>query len=201
MPNKTPKIYLLRHGQTEWSLSGQHTGLTDIALTEIGKEEAQALSKAIKDVKFEKVFSSPLQRAKDTAKIAGLKNIEITSDLLEWNYGEYEGKKTDDIKKGNPHWNLFEDNAPGGETGEDVAKRVDHLIHQIRSLEGNVALVSHGHLLRVFAARWLGLPPKGGKFFYLNTASLSILGYEHDNKNEPNIKLWNSTAHLNNPIP
>lgn len=189
-------VYLLRHGQTEWSLSGKHTGMTDIPLTEEGKEEAKAISRAIKNVEFGKVLTSPLQRAVETAKIAGFQNREICQDLLEWNYGDYEGKKTKDIHKTRPNWNLFEDNVPNGESGEEVAKRADRVIASIQNLECNVAIVSHGHFLRVFAARWLGLPPKGGKLFYLNTASISILGFEHDSKSEPNIKLWNSTAHL-----
>ncbi|MDR3623960.1 MAG: histidine phosphatase family protein [Chlamydiales bacterium] len=196
MNPRTPLVYLLRHGQTEWSLSGQHTGLTDIPLTEKGKKEASLIAAGIHDVSFVKAFSSPLSRALETAQLAHLNcPIETRTDLLEWDYGEYEGIKTKDILIKNPGWNLFDHGAPRGENLDEVAKRADHIIREIRNINGDVAVISHGHYLRVFAARWLLQPPLFGKLIYLNTASISIVGYEH-NMQEPIIKTWNSICHL-----
>lgn len=195
MADKHPRIYLLRHGETEWTISGQHTGMTDVALTEKGRSEAKCIAKAIQGISFAKVFSSPRQRAQETAKLAGFTQFEIEPNLSEWNYGKYEGMKTADIVKESPGWNVFDSGCPEGETAEDVGKRADIVIAKIRKVNGDVALFSHAHFLRVFAARWLNLNPICGKLFYLNTASLSILGYEHNEK-ESIVRLWNSTAHL-----
>lgn len=189
------KIYLIRHGQTAWSLSGQHTGLTDIPLTEEGLKSAMALQKALKGLSFAGVFSSPLQRAFVTSQQAGLM-AEKDSDLLEWDYGDFEGMRTVDIQKTHPGWNLFRDGAPGGEKAVDVGARADHLLAKIHGINGSVALFSHGHFLRVFVARFLKLPPTAGALFALGTESLSILGYEHKSEDEPVVQLWNSLCHL-----
>lgn len=196
MNKRTPNVYLLRHGETEWSLSGQHTGRTDIPLTSRGEEEASLIAKEVQGIVFAKAFSSPLKRALKTAELAKLNcPVEVRADLLEWDYGNYEGKKTKDIVVSHPGWNLFDHGAPGGESLNDVAKRADHIIKEIRDVNADVAVISHGHFLRVFAARWLLQAPIFGKLIYLNTASISILGYEHD-MNEPIIKTWNSVCHL-----
>lgn len=197
MNPRTPLIYLLRHGETEWTISGQHTGTSDIPLTAKGEEEARCIAKGIEGVTFVKALSSPLSRAVKTAELANLNcPIEIRQELIEWNYGDYEGKKTKDIQAKNPGWNLFDQAAPNGETIEQVAKRADIVIKEIREINGNVAVISHGHFLRVFAARFLLQPPKFGKLLYVSTASIGILGYEHNSLQEPVIRTWNSTSHF-----
>jgi probable phosphoglycerate mutase len=196
MANPSQRVFILRHGETLWTLSGQHTGTTDIALTEKGKEEARLIKKVIENEKFEKVFSSPLQRSIETAKIAGLTHLEIDANLSEWNYGKYEGITTKDIIKERGPWNIFDNGCPGGEDAESVGKRADLVIKKILELDGDVAIISHGHFSRVFAARWLRQSAAFGKMLYLNTASISILAFDHHNINEPIIKTWNSTTHL-----
>lgn len=191
-----PVIYLARHGETEWSLSGQHTGLTDIPLTPAGEEQARRLGERLGGRSFEKVFSSPLQRAVRTCELSGYwGDAEILDELLEWNYGDYEGVRTAEIHRERPDWNLFSHGCPGGESPEEAGARADRAIARVRAVEGDVLLFSSGHFLRVFAARWLGLHPGAGTHFVLSTASLSVVGYEH-NLSEPVIRLWDDTRHL-----
>ena len=193
MSEPLPSIYLARHGETAWSLSGQHTGRTDLPLTERGERQARALGERLRGANFVKVLTSPSQRARRTAELAGFGNVaETDPDLAEWDYGEYEGRRTADILTERPGWFLFRDGAPGGETPEQAAARADRAIHRIRAIGGNVLIFSSAHILRVLATRWLGLEPAGGRYFVLGTSSLSILGYEH-NLAEPVIRLWNET--------
>lgn len=194
--DKLPKIYLARHGETEWSLSGQHTGTTDIPLTQQGEHNARNLGKRLQDVHFDKVFTSPLQRSRRTCELAGFGDrVEIDPDLVEWNYGEYEGERTADIRKKRPGWFLFRDGCPGGESVEAVGARADRVIARLRALNADVILFSHGHFLRVLGASWLGKPASDGQFLLLTTASLSVLGYEH-NLHEPVLRLWNDDRHV-----
>jgi broad specificity phosphatase PhoE len=191
-----PKIYLARHGETEWSLSGQHTGVTDIPLTPNGERNAQSLGERLKGDRFVKVLTSPLQRAKRTCELAGFgAQAEIDNDLVEWNYGEYEGRRTADIRKERPDWFLFRDGCPGGESLDAIGARADRVISRLRAVNGDVLLFSHGHFLRVLGARWLGKPAADGRLLLLTTASLSILGYEH-NLSEPVLRLWNDDRHV-----
>jgi broad specificity phosphatase PhoE len=188
-----PVVYLARHGETAWSLSGQHTGRTDLPLTERGERQARALGERLRGTSFVKVFTSPSQRARRTAELVGFVNAaETDPDLAEWDYGQYEGRRTADILAERPGWFLFRDGAPGGETPDQVGARADRVIQRIRAIGGNVLIFSSAHILRVFAARWLGLEAAGGRYFLLDTSSLSILGYEH-NLAEPAIRLWNET--------
>ncbi len=197
MSEKLPIIYLARHGETAWSLSGQHTGLTDLPLTEHGEHNARSLGQRLAGLKFAKVFTSPLQRATRTCELAGFaKAAEVDPDLLEWNYGQYEGRITTDIHMEQPSWQLFRDGCPGGESPQQVGARADRVVSQVRAIHGDVLIFSSGHFLRVLAARWLGLEPAAGRFFLLNTASVSELSYEH-NLSEPTIRLWNDTQHIN----
>ena len=196
MNAKLPVIYLARHGETAWSLTGQHTGLTDLPLTEHGERNARHLGERLRGIKFAKVFTSPLQRATRTCELAGFKAAaEIDKDLVEWNYGDYEGQRTAEILKERPGWQLFRDGCPGGESPEQVGVRADRVMNRVRAIQGDVLLFSSGHFLRVLAARWLGLEPTAGRFFTLDTASLSELGYERD-LSAPVIRLWNSTRHV-----
>jgi len=191
MTESLPLLYLARHGETAWSLSGQHTGLTDIPLTERGEENARLLGARLKGITFAKVLTSPLQRAKNTCALAGFGIVaEVDPDLVEWNYGDYEGKTSAEIHKARPDWELFHDGCPGGETLAAIAARADRVIARIRQVEGNVLVFSSGHILRVLTARWLGLDASGGRYFILNTATISTLGYEH-NRHEPVIRVWN----------
>src|SRR5437879_121090 len=201
MSETLPLVYLARHGETAWSLSGQHTGLTDLPLTERGERNARALGERLRGLTFAKVFTSPLQRATRTCELAGFEPVaEVDRDLIEWNYGQYEGRRTAEILAERPDWQLFRDGCPGGETPAQVGARADRMVSKIRALAspaastpGDVLLFSSGHFLRVLAARWLGLEPAIGKCFFLSTASLSALGYEHD---WPVIRLWNDTRHV-----
>jgi probable phosphoglycerate mutase len=196
MDGKNPTIYLARHGETAWSLTGQHTGLTDLPLTEHGERNARHLGERLKGLRFDKVFTSPLQRAARTCELAGFKSAaEVDHDLVEWNYGDYEGRRTVEILKTNPGWQLFRDGCPGGESPAQIGARADRVINRVRAIEGDVLIFSSGHFLRVFAARWLGLEPAAGKFFLLNTASLSEVSYEH-NRSQPVIRLWNDMRHV-----
>jgi len=191
-----PTIYLARHGETAWSLSGQHTGLTDLALTERGERNAGQLGNRLSGLAFAKVFTSPLQRAVRTSELAGFTAVaEVDRDLLELNYGDYEGRRTTEIHVERPDWQLFRDGCPGGESPSQVGARADRVVHRMRALEGDVLVFSSGHFLRVLAARWLGLDPAAGRFLLLSTASVSALSYEHD-LSEPVIRLWNDTRHV-----
>ena len=192
MNESLPSVYLARHGETAWSLSGQHTGLTDLPLTERGEANARALGDRLRGLAFGLVLTSPLQRAKHTCQLAGFGDAAVEDrDLVEWNYGSYEGRRTAEILQERPGW-LCRDGCPGGESPADTGSRADRVIARIRAATGNVLVFSSGHILRVLGARWLGLPPGGGRYFLLGTASVSTLGYEHD-KTEPVFKLWNNT--------
>ena len=189
-------VCLARHGETAWSLSGQHTGLTDLPLTKRGELNAQSLGRVLQDITFSKVLTSPLKRAVRTCELAGFEAAaEIDCDLLEWNYGQYEGLRTREIHEQRPGWRLFRDGCPGGETADQVGVRADRIVARARSFSTNVLLFSSGHFLRVLTARWLGLDASAGRYFMLDTASLSILGYEHD-QSEPAIRLWNDVSHV-----
>jgi broad specificity phosphatase PhoE len=191
-----PMVYLSRHGETAWSVGGQHTGLTDLPLTEQGRKNARGLGDRLRGIQFGKVFTSPLQRAAQTCELAGFGNAaETVPDLVEWNYGDYEGLRTVEIQARRPGWDLFRDGCPGGESPEQVGARADRVVKRLRQVNGNVLVFSSGHFLRTLTARWLGLAPNGGRLFELNTASLSVLGYEHT-LDQPTIKLWNVTGSL-----
>jgi probable phosphoglycerate mutase len=197
MSETLPIIYVARHGETAWSLSGQHTGLTDLPLTERGERNARRLEERFRGVTFAKVFTSPLQRATRTCELAGFGAVaEIDRDLLEWNYGEYEGRRTADILADRPGWQLFRDGCPGGESPSQVGARADRVVKRVRAVEGDVLLFSSGHFLRVLGARWLGLEAAAGRYFLLSTGSLGMLAYEHHSLSEPVIRLWNDTSHV-----
>ena len=197
MSEPLPAIYVARHGETSWSLSGQHTGITDLPLTERGEQNARRLGERLKGLTFTKVFTSPLQRAVRTCELAGFgASAEIDRDLLEWNYGEYEGRRTAEILAERPDWQLFRDGCPGGESPEQAAARADRVVSRLRAIRGDVLLFSSGHFLRMLAARWLGLEPAAGRYFLLSTASLGTLAYEHNSLSEPVIRLWNDTRHV-----
>jgi probable phosphoglycerate mutase len=195
MSEELSVTYLARHGETAWSLTGQHTGLTDLPLTARGERNARSLGGRLRGLKFARVFTSPLQRAVRTCELGGFRaSAEVDADLVEWNYGEYEGRRTADIFKERPGWQLFRDGCPGGESPEQVAARADRVVQRVREIPGNVLLFSSGHFLRVLAARWLGAEAANGRFFTLSTASLSALGFEH-NLSHPVIQLWNDDHH------
>ena len=197
MSESLPAIYVARHGETSWSLSGQHTGITDLPLTDRGERNARRLGERLKGLTFAKVFTSPLQRAARTCELTGFGAVaEIDRDLLEWNYGEYEGRRTAEILAERPDWQLFRDGCPGGESPEQAAARADRVVSRLRAIGGDVLLFSSGHFLRMLAARWLGLEPAAGRYFLLSTASLGTLAYEHNNLSEPVIRLWNDTRHV-----
>ncbi len=182
-------VCLIRHGETEWSLSGQHTGVSDIPLTENGRKVARLLAPVMAKENFALVLTSPLERARETCRLAGLaERAEIDRNLIEWNYGEYEGLTPKQIHARAPGWMLFSDGCPGGEAPQQVGARVDRVITRIRALEGHVALVAHGHVFRVFAARWLGLPVTAGCHFLLDPATLSVLSFY---RGLPAVKRWN----------
>jgi len=196
MIESLPVICLARHGQTAWSRTGQHTGLTDLPLTAPGEQEARQLGKRLSAHTFAKVFTSPLQRAARTCDIAGFGVVaETDPDLVEWNYGKYEGRRTAEIHAEAPNWQLFRDGCPGGEMPAQVGARADRVLSRARAVNGDVLIFSSGHFLRVLAARFLGLDAAGGKLFILNTASVSLLGFEN-NLSQPVIRLWNDTSHL-----
>jgi probable phosphoglycerate mutase len=185
-----PEIHIVRHGETAWTRSGQHTGLSDIPLTERGEQQARQLGKYLTGT-YDHVFTSPLQRALRTCELAGFgARARIHPDLVEWNYGEYDGLTSVEIRKRRPGWQVFQDGCPGGESVAQVGTRADRVIAQLRSLDSNVLLFSSGHFMRVLAARWLDLEPSSGRLFLLSTTTLSILGYDHTT-NEPVIRLWN----------
>jgi len=193
MSDSFPLTFLARHGETEWSRSGQHTSVTDLPLTAAGEENARRLAGRLTGLSLAAVFASPLQRARRTCELAGFGAVaEVDPELVEWNYGEYEGLTTAQILVKQPGWILFRDGCPGGETPVQVGARADRVITRIRQISGSVLLFSSGHFLRVLAARWLGLEPGAGRYLLLSTSSLSVLGYEHD-RDEPVIRLWNDT--------
>jgi broad specificity phosphatase PhoE len=196
MAEALPVIYLARHGETAWTLSGQHTGRTDLPLTEGGERNGRALSARLRGLVFAKVFTSPLQRAVKTCELAGFGSAaELDPDLMEWDYGHYEGRRTVEILAERPDWQLFRDGCRGGESPAEIGARADRVVSRVRAIHGDVLLVSSAHILRVLTARWLGLEAAGGRYLLLSTASLSVLGYEH-NLAEPAIRLWNDTHHL-----
>jgi broad specificity phosphatase PhoE len=191
-----PVLYLARHGETAWSLSGQHTGLTDLPLTERGERNARNLGPRLAGLTFAKVFTSPLQRATRTCELAGFAAAaEVDRDLVEWDYGDYEGLRTAEIHEKRPEWQLFRDGCPGGESPDQIGARADRVVSRVRAVKGDVLIFSSGHFLRVLAARWLGLEPVNGSLFMLKTASVSALGYENE-LSQPVISLWDDTSHL-----
>jgi broad specificity phosphatase PhoE len=184
------EIVLVRHGETEWSRDLRHTGSTDIPLTERGRKEARGLPSALSEWSFTRVITSPLERAVETAELAGLGERAERSDvLLEWDYGDYEGITTEEIRATRPGWSVWRDGCPGGETAAEVGGRVEPLVEELKHSDGDVALFAHGHLLRVLAARWLGLPPEAGALLALSTATLSALGFERETAV---IRRWNA---------
>jgi len=196
MSDALPILYLARHGETAWSLSGQHTGLSDIPLTEHGQQNAARLGRRLKGISFNRVFTSPLQRARRTCELAGFGDVAMVDrDLVEWNYGQVEGKTSAEILKLMPDWELFRDGAPGGESVAEVGARADRVVAKARAIGGNVLVFSSGHFLRVLTARWLGMETAGGRYFFLGTASVSMLGYEHG-LTSPVVRLLNDCGHL-----
>ena len=197
MSEVLPVMYLARHGETAWSLSGQHTGLTDLPLTERGERTARRLGERLKELTLAKVLTSPLQRARRTCELAGFGAVaEVDHDLVEWDYGQYEGRRTVEIQAERPDWQLFRDGCPGGESPAQVVARADRIVDRVLTVRGDVLLFSSGHFIRVLAARWLGIEPTiHSRYFMLSTASLSALGYE-GNPARPVIQLWNETRHV-----
>jgi broad specificity phosphatase PhoE len=195
--SELPVIYIARHGETAWTVTGQHTGLTDLPLTSQGERNARALAGRLNGLAFAKVLTSPLQRARTTCALAGFGAVaEIDKDLVEWNYGAYEGLRSVEIRAQRPDWELFRDGCPGGESPAQVCSRAENVIERIRAIEGNVLVFSSGHFIRVLAARWIGLEPSVHSMsFLLSTASLSAVGYEH-NLSRPVVRLWNDTHHV-----
>jgi len=197
MTDALPVVYIARHGETAWSLSGQYTGRTDLPLTEQGETTARRLGERLRELAFTMVFTSPLQRARRTCALAGYGDVAVVDrDLVEWDYGEYEGRRTAEIVADRPGWQLFRDGCPGGESPPQVAQRADRVVDRVRKVQGNVLLFSSGHFIRVLASSWLGLEPtQNSRYFALSTASLSALGYERD-LSRPVIQLWNETRHV-----
>lgn len=185
------RLVLVRHGETEWSRDGKHTGRTDVPLTEVGRSQAELLGSTLKGRQFTRVLSSPRSRAVETARLAGYGDLEEREELAEWDYGDYEGLTTPEIREDRPGWTLWRDGVPGGETAGEVGARVDLLLDELYESGGAVLVFAHGHLLRVVAARWIGLGPEAGRHFGLDTATLSVLGYERET---PVIRMWNAPA-------
>src|SRR6266851_3214901 len=195
MSDALPVVYLARHGETAWTVSRQHTGVTDLPLTAQGEVEARQLGERLEGLTIASVLTSPLQRAVRTCELAGFGSAaRVEPDLLEWNYGSYEGLTSVEIHNERPGWQLFRDGCPEGESPDQVGARADRVIRRVRAIGGDVLLFSSGHFLRMFAARWLGLDPGAGRYFLLGTASLSAVGYEHD-RSEPVIRLWDEMSH------
>lgn len=190
-----PLVYLVRHGETAWTITGQHTGSTDLPLTKRGEHDACQLGKRLRGLTFACALTSPLRRAVQTCQLAGFgSEASADEDLVEWDYGAYEGKTSAEIHRQSPDWELFRDGCPGGETAAKVAMRANRVIDRIRAIDGDVLLFSHSHFLHIFAACWLELEPAAGRYFFLDTAALSIVGYHH-NLNDPVIRLWNNDHH------
>ncbi|HEU0025403.1 MAG TPA: histidine phosphatase family protein [Thermoleophilaceae bacterium] len=191
------ELLLVRHGETEWSRTGRHTGRTDVPLTDEGRRQAGRLAAALAGRRFERVLTSPLSRAKDTCDLAGLGDVaEERDELLEWDYGEYEGRTTADIRNERPGWTVWQDGCPGGETVAELGERADRLVAELRTVPGDVALFAHGHVLRVLAARWIALGPEAGALLALSTATVSVLGWERETAT---IRLWNMPPGV--PVP
>lgn len=183
-------VVLVRHGETEWSSSGRHTSFTDVPLSGHGRDEARPLARRLAAVDFALVLTSPRERARETCELAGLSaRAEVTDDLAEWDYGDYEGRTTADIRASLPEWTIFSDGAPRGESPEQVGARADRVLTRVVAVDGVVALFSHAHFLRVLGARWIGLPASGGALLALDTATLSFLGHERE---QPVLRVWNS---------
>jgi broad specificity phosphatase PhoE len=184
-----PQVVLVRHGETEWSRSGRHTGRTDVPLTEHGRAQAEAVGAALRDREFALVLTSPLGRALETCRLAGFGDrAEERDELMEWDYGAYEGRTTPEVRNERPGWTLWREGVPEGETVEQVGARVDGVLNEVRALDGDVLLFAHGHVLRVLTARWLGLEPDAGRLFALDPATISTLGWERET---PVLQLWN----------
>ena len=193
MVSVLPKLYLARHGDTAWTESHQHTGRTDLPLNERGEDHARQLRRDLSPIPFVRVFTSPLRRVARTCVLAGFGEVaEIDGDLLEWDYGLYEGKTTSGIVRERPGWDLFRDGCPDGESVQDVADRADHFIARVHELGGDVLAFSSGHIIRMVAARWLGLPPAAGRCFFCQPGSVGELGFEHNRRDQPIVWLWNS---------
>jgi probable phosphoglycerate mutase len=191
-----PQVFLARHGETAWTVTGQHTGRTDLPLTERGQRNAQRLGERLAGSHFSKVLVSPLLRTRQTCELAGFASIaEVDPDLVEWNYGDFEGRTTAEIRKQEPDWQLFLDGCPGGESVAAVSARADRVVAALRQMDGEVLVFSSGHFSRVLAARWLGVEASAGRYLYLGTATLSCLGYEHTTA-EPVLRLWNDARHV-----
>jgi probable phosphoglycerate mutase len=192
MPSTLPKLYLARHGDTAWTDSHQHTGRTDLPLNERGEEHARELGERLRGISFRHVFTSPLRRASRTCELAGFEaGAEVDRDLMEWDYGRFEGKLTRDILNERPGWELYRDGCPDGEAPGDVAARADRFIARVQGITGNVLAFSSGHVIRMIAGRWLGMAPEAGRVFFCRPASLGVLGFEHDRRDQPVIRLWN----------
>ncbi len=190
MTESEQKVYVIRHGETEWSINGKHTGVTDIPLTENGRNQVKCLQPVLANEVFALVLTSPLHRARETCKLSGLEEkAEVEPNLVEWNYGEYEGVTSKEIHKTVPGWLVFNDGAPGGETPAQIGARADRVIQRVRAVQGNVALFAHGHIFRVLVARWLDLPATAGRNFLLDTGTLNILSYY---RGYPAVKIWNA---------
>jgi broad specificity phosphatase PhoE len=196
MSETFPAVYLARHGETAWTVTGQHTGLTDLPLTDRGENNARRVGEPLSRLTFAKVFTSPLRRAMRTCELAGFQSVaEVDRDLVEWDYGAYEGLVTAEILREHPNWQLFRDGCPGGESPQQVAARADRVVRRVRAVTGNVLLFSSGHFLRVLATRWIKIKPIYGQFLMLSTASLSALSFENS-LSQPGIRFWNDTHHV-----
>jgi probable phosphoglycerate mutase len=197
MAAELPRLFLARHGDTAWTDSHQHTGRTDLPLNERGEERARQIGEQLRRFTFNNVFTSPLQRASKTCALAGYGAVaEVNPDLVEWDYGDFEGKLTKEILYKRPAWELYRDGCPGGESPGDVAARADRFIARLSGIKGDILAFSSGHIIRMIAARWLGLPPGAGRCFYCRPASVGVLGFEHGKRDEPIIGLWNFVARL-----
>jgi broad specificity phosphatase PhoE len=195
MPSELPRLFLARHGDTAWTDTRRHTGRSDVPLNERGEDRARQFGERLRRFSFACVFTSPLQRAARTCELAGFGEVAtVDPELVEWDYGRFEGMLTRDIVEERPGWELFRDGSPEGESSADVAARADAFIARVRRIEGDVLAFSSGHIIRMIAARWLGLPPDNGRFFYCRPASVGVLGFEHSNWDEPILWLWNQVA-------
>jgi len=195
MASELPRLFLARHGDTAWTDSRQRTGRTDIPLNAVGEDRARQFGERLRRFSFASVFTSPLQRASRTCELAGFGAVAaVDPDLVEWDYGRYEGLVLRDIQRERRTWELFRDGCPEGESPGDVAARADRVIARVRGIQGDVLAFSSGHIIRMIAARWLGLPPSTGRFFFCRPASVGVLAFEHKNRDEPIISLWNQVA-------